>query len=135
MVITASQTSSYLQPNSLDEILFRLEMKLESCLLRFRNISTICYHDYRGGSRISHWGAPTLVGGGTNLRHRRFSVKTYVKMKEFGPVGGGDGRAPETFACRSATALQAKDISHEYDSCIRECTTFGSFFFIPRPDN
>ena len=33
--------------------------------------------------------APTLVGGGTNLRHRHFSVKTYVKMKEFGPVGGG----------------------------------------------
>ena len=34
-------------------------------------------------------GAPTLVGGGANLRHRHFSVKTYVKMKEFGPVGGG----------------------------------------------
>ena len=29
------------------------------------------------------------VGGGTNLRHRCFSVKTYVKTKEFGPVGGG----------------------------------------------
>ena len=47
-------------------------------------------------------GASTLVGGGTNLRHRHFSVKTYVKMKEFGPVGGG-GRVPETFVCRSAT--------------------------------
>ena len=34
-------------------------------------------------------GAPTLVGGGANLRHRHFSVKTYVKTKEFGPVGGG----------------------------------------------
>ena len=32
------------------------------------------------------------VGGGANLRHRRFSVKTYVKMKEFGPVGGGARR-------------------------------------------
>ena len=29
-------------------------------------------------------------------------MKTYVKTKEFGPVGGG-GRAPETFVCRSAT--------------------------------
>ena len=38
-------------------------------------------------------GAPTLIGGGTNLRHRHFSVKTYVKMKEFGPVGGGGARA------------------------------------------
>ena len=46
-------------------------------------------------------GAPTLVGGGTNLQHRCFLVKTYVKTKEFGPVGGG--RAPETFVCRSAT--------------------------------
>ena len=43
----------------------------------------------RGGSRIPHWGAPTLVGGGANPRHRHFSVKTYVKMKEFGPVAGG----------------------------------------------
>ena len=33
-------------------------------------------------------GAPTLIGGGANLQHRCFSVKTYVKMKEFGPVGG-----------------------------------------------
>ena len=47
-------------------------------------------------------GVPTL-GGGANLQHRCFSVKTYVKMKEFGPVGGGRGRAPETFVCRSAT--------------------------------
>ena len=37
-------------------------------------------------------GAPSLVGGGTNLQHRRFSVKTYVKTKEFGPVGGGTCR-------------------------------------------
>ena len=34
-------------------------------------------------------GAPTLVGGGANLRHRHFLVKTYVKTKEFGPVSGG----------------------------------------------
>ena len=47
-------------------------------------------------------------GGGANPRwrgrqprHRCFSAKTYVKMKEFGPVGGGG--APETFVCRSAT--------------------------------
>ena len=56
-------------------------------------------------------GAPTLVGGGANLQHRRFSVKTYVKTKEFGPVGGG-GCVPETFVCRSATAI---------------CTTHGSW--------
>ena len=37
-------------------------------------------------------GAPTLVGGGTNLRHRHFLVKTYVKTKEFGPVGRGGAR-------------------------------------------
>ena len=44
----------------------------------------------RGGSRISHGGdgAPTLVGGGANLRHRCFLVKTYIKTKEFGPVVG-----------------------------------------------
>ena len=48
-------------------------------------------------------GMPTLIGGGANLRHRHFSVKTYVKTKEFGPVGGGG--APETFVCRSATAM------------------------------
>ena len=36
-------------------------------------------------------GVPTLIGGGANLRHRHFSVKTYVKTKEFGPVGGGGG--------------------------------------------
>ena len=47
-------------------------------------------------------GAPTLIGGGANLQHRRFLVKTYVKMEEFGPVGGG-GCALETFVCRSAT--------------------------------
>ena len=47
-------------------------------------------------------GVPTLIGGSANLRHRCFLVKTFVKMKEFGPVGGG---APETFVCRSATGL------------------------------
>ena len=54
------------------------------------------------GFPVEDGGAPTLIGGGTNLRHGHFSVKTYVKTKEFGPVGGG-GRAPETFVCRSAT--------------------------------
>ena len=54
----------------------------------------------RGGSRISHWGTPTLIGGGANLWHRHFSAKTNVKRKEFCPVGGG---ALETFVCRSAT--------------------------------
>ena len=34
-------------------------------------------------------GSPTLIGGDANLQHRCFSVKTYVKTKEFGPVGGG----------------------------------------------
>ena len=38
-------------------------------------------------------GAPTLIGGGANLRHRHFSVKTYVKTKEFGPFGGGGAHA------------------------------------------
>ena len=37
-------------------------------------------------------GAPTLIGVGANLQHRCFSVKTYVKTKEFGPVGGGGRR-------------------------------------------
>ena len=37
-------------------------------------------------------GVPTLIGGGTNLQHRHFLVKTYVKMKEFGPVGGARTR-------------------------------------------
>ena len=51
-----------------------------------------CINSVRGGSRISHWGAPTLIGGGTHLQHWRFLVKTYVKTKEFGPVGWGGGR-------------------------------------------
>ena len=41
--------------------------------------------------------------GDASLRHRCFSVKTYVKTKEFGPVGGGG--APETFVCRSTTVM------------------------------
>ena len=52
------------------------------------------YKSIRGGSRISRWG-----GGDANPRWRgrqpptqAFSVKTYVKMKEFGPVGGGARR-------------------------------------------
>ena len=53
------------------------------------------------------FGGPTLVGGGANLRHRCFLVKTYVKRKEFGPVGGGGGHTPQTYVCRSATANRA----------------------------
>ena len=34
------------------------------------------------------WRQPSLEGG-ANPQHRHFLVKTYVKMKEFGPVGGG----------------------------------------------
>ena len=37
-------------------------------------------------------GAPTLIGGSDNLRHRHFLVKSYVKTKEFGLVGGGGMR-------------------------------------------
>ena len=36
-------------------------------------------------------GAPTRWGG-TNLRHVHFSAKTFAKMKEIDPVGGGGGR-------------------------------------------
>ena len=36
-------------------------------------------------------GAPTSLGGDANLRHGHFSVETYAKMKELGPVGGGGG--------------------------------------------
>ena len=36
-------------------------------------------------------------------------MKTYVKMKEFGPVGGG---APETFVCRSATVNCCQTITN-----------------------
>ena len=46
----------------------------------------------RGGSRISRWGgAPNLIGGGAKLQHRCFLVKTYIKTKEFGPVGARAG--------------------------------------------
>ena len=51
-------------------------------------------------------GAPTLIGGGTNLRHRHFSVKTYVKTKEFGPVGERTGN----FVCKSATVRTLQEI-------------------------
>ena len=43
-----------------------------------------------GGSRISRWGAPTRWGG-VNLQCIHFSAKTYAKMKEIDPVGGGGG--------------------------------------------
>ena len=44
-----------------------------------------------GGSRISHWGAPTGWGG-TNLQRVHFLAKMYVKTKEMDPVGGGGAR-------------------------------------------
>ena len=34
------------------------------------------------------------VGGGTNLQRVHFLGKTYVKMKEIDPVGGGRAAAP-----------------------------------------
>ena len=34
------------------------------------------------------------VGGGANLRHVHFLAKTYAKMKEMDPVGGGRRRRP-----------------------------------------
>ena len=43
----------------------------------------------RGGSRISHCGGANPHWRGASLRHKHFLVKTYVKTKEFGPVGGG----------------------------------------------
>ena len=46
-----------------------------------------------GGSRISHWGAPTHWGG-ANLRHVHFLAKMYAKIKEIDPVGGACAMAP-----------------------------------------
>ena len=69
------------------------------------------FHIHQG--RIQEFplgGAPTLVGGGANLRHRHFLVKTSVKTKEFGPVGGG--HTPETFVCRSATVHEIQIYFH-----------------------
>ena len=43
-------------------------------------------------------------------------MKTYVKTKEFGPVGGG--HVPETFVCRSATIIICK---------VAICTEFRQF--------
>ena len=73
-------------------------------------------------------GAPTLIGGGANLRHRHFLVKTYVKTKEFGPVGGGG--APETFVCRSATGhvLMHWQLSLIFDRSVTS-TLSGSLLF------
>ena len=39
------------------------------------------------------WRIQDFQLGGTDLRHIHFSAKTYVKMKEMDPVGGG-GHAP-----------------------------------------
>ena len=52
---------------------------------------------FSGGSRISRWGVGgrrAIGGGGTNLRCGNFLAKTYVKMKEFDPVGGARRRRP-----------------------------------------
>ena len=59
-------------------------------------------------------------GGGADLRCRHFSVETYVKMKELGPVGGGG-------ACRRHPLGSATDfrnctakVSAEWDTQIRD---------------
>ena len=82
---------------------YKTENRIRIQMLTKSSFRQQTFKHVRGGSRISRWGVPTLIGGGANLRHRCFLVKTNVKMKEFGPVGGGGG-APETFVCRSATA-------------------------------
>ena len=64
------------------------EFKFNLSTLQHENLGHV-HCTEQGRSRISCWGAPTLIGGGTNLQHRCFLVKTYVKMKEFCPVGGG----------------------------------------------
>ena len=72
-------------------------MKLISQIMkRYRDIyqqTSLQYTLGSGGSRISHWGAPSH-GGGTDLRHIHFLAKTYVKTKELDPVGGGRRRRP-----------------------------------------
>ena len=49
---------------------------------------------FSGGSRISRWGGAEPLEGGADLRRGCFSAKTYAKMKELDPVGGG-GRPPD----------------------------------------
>ena len=49
--------------------------------------------DISGGSRISCWGGGADQLGGANLQHIHFLGKTYAKMKEIDPVGGGGVRA------------------------------------------
>ena len=44
------------------------------------------------GFPVGGGGADPL--GGANLRHVHFSAKTYVKMKEIDPVGGGGVAVP-----------------------------------------
>ena len=39
-------------------------------------------------------GGRRAIGGGADLRHGCFLAKTYAKMKELDPVGGGGGRMP-----------------------------------------
>ena len=64
-------------------------------------------------------GAPTLVGGGANLRHRCFSVKTYVKTKEFGPIGGGGGVRRKLLYVDPP--LDWKDSEHSAVRCLKIC--------------
>ena len=39
-----------------------------------------------GTSRISRWRRGANIVGGADVRHRYYSVKTYAKMKESGPI-------------------------------------------------
>ena len=60
-------------------ILFRVDIKYVSLHPQWR------IQDFPLG------GGADPFGGVTNLRHVHFSAKTYVKMKEMDPVGGGGG--------------------------------------------
>ena len=51
------------------------------------------------------------VRGVWNSAMGHFSVKMYAKTKELGPMEGG--RAPEIFACRSATDLASLLQNHQ----------------------
>ena len=62
---------------------------VESSLLT-SNLLKICSLGADPGFPIG--GVPTPIEGGANLQHRCFSVKTCVKTKEFGPVGGSHAR-------------------------------------------
>ena len=78
------------------------------------------------GFPIGGGGAPTLVGRGANLQHRHFSVKTYVKTKEFGPVRGS---APETLVCRSTTVVDL--LSFQLFRYTNKISKNNKFIFLP----